>query len=80
MTCLCAVAATPGTPKIVQITPCPTGMAVVWYAERGRLVEVQQSGDMRTWASVATNVATGALCAYIDTNKSNCRFYRLKVK
>lgn len=72
-------AETPGTPKIIQITACPTGMAVVFYAEKGRRVEIQQSSDLSNWESVSTNIPTGALSAFIDTNNCQCRFYRMKV-
>lgn len=73
-------AAEPGQPRIVQITPCATGMAVVWYAERGRTVDIEASTNMVVWHSIRTNVATGALCACIDSNINQCRFYRLKVR
>lgn len=79
MTCLCAVASTPGQPRILQVTPCQTGMAVVYYAEQRQTVIVQASTDAVKWTPVSTNVATGALCAYIDTTTNQCRFYRLKV-
>lgn len=64
-------------PVITSIQPVAGGVGVVYYARPGSRCVVQVSVDCRHWTSVATNVSTDVLRAYIDTNAAPFRFYRI---